>query len=286
VAARPRQLPVTQIEMWRRDPYAIYARHILGLKALDELDADPGPAALGTTVHKALARFVERHPRELPLFAEDELIAIGRECFAQYLSRPGAWAFWWPRFVRIAHWFVAEERERRDAVAERRAERQGRLVVPAPAGPFTITAIADRIDRRADGSLVLVDYKTGAVPSRREIDNAIAVQLPLEAAIARDGSFDGLSGPVAALEYWRLPGGDPPGIRCPLVGDDPNALIDPVLQAVLAMIARFDDPATPYPPVPVARWRPRFSDYDHLERLDEAEGEPDGEDGDETDGLR
>jgi ATP-dependent helicase/nuclease subunit B len=277
VAARPRQLPVTQIETWIRDPYAIYARHILGLKALEELDVDPGRAELGTTVHNALARFVERHPRELPLFAEDELIAIGRECFAPFLSRPGAWAFWWPRFERVARWFVAEERVRRAGLIDSRSESRGQLVVAAPAGAFTITAIADRIDRLAEGGLVLIDYKTGAVPSKREIENAIAVQLPLEGAIARDGNFAGLSGPVAALEYWRLPGGDPAGICCPIAGDDPAALIDHVLAEVTALIARFDDPQTPYPAVPLVRWRPRFSDYDHLERLDETEGEPEDE---------
>ncbi|HTT80414.1 MAG TPA: double-strand break repair protein AddB, partial [Stellaceae bacterium] len=285
VAARPRQLPVTQIEMWIRDPYAIYACHILGLKALDELDADPGRAELGIAVHHALARFIERHPRDLPLFAEDDLIAIGRDCFAPYLSRPGAWAFWWPRFVRVANWFVAAERERRGALIDSRAERQGRLVVGAPAGPFTITAIADRIDRLANGGLALIDYKTGAVPSKREIEGAVAVQLPLEGAIARDGSFDGLSGPIAALEYWRLPGGDPAGQRCPIAGDDAAALIDRVLASVTALIARFDDPATPYEPVPVTRWRPRISDYDHLERLDEAENEPEtdaADDGEEA----
>jgi ATP-dependent helicase/nuclease subunit B len=286
VAARPRQLPVTQIEMWIRDPYAIYARHILGLKALDELDADPGRAELGTTVHHALARFIGRHPRDLPLFAEDELIAIGRECFAPYLSRPGAWAFWWPRFVRIANWFVAEERERRRGLLDSRAEREGRLVLAAPAGLFTITAVADRIDRLADGGLALIDYKTGALPSKREIDDAVAVQLPLEGAIARDGSFDGLSGAIAALEYWRLPGGNPAGQRCPIAGADAPALIDRVLASVTTLIARFDDPATPYDAVPILRWRPRFSDYDHLERLDEAEDEAESGAPDDGEGLR
>lgn len=277
LAARPRKLSVTQIETWLRDPYAVYARHILGLKALDDLDADPGRAELGIKVHQALAQFVSRHPRDLPLFPEDELLAIGRECFGPTLSRPGAWAFWWPRFERIARWFVAEERLRRGAIAESLSERQGRLVVPARGGPFEIVAIADRIDRLADGALLLIDYKTGAVPQRREIDNAIAVQLPLEGAIVRDGGFDGPDGPLsgrpAALEYWRLSGGEPAGRRCPIGEEDPAALIDRVLARVAAQIERFDDPETPYEPVPVVLWRPRFSDYDHLERLDEADRE-------------
>jgi ATP-dependent helicase/nuclease subunit B len=162
-------------------------------------------------------------------------------------------------------------------IVESCSERKGSLVLAAPGGPFTITAIADRIDRLHSGELVLIDYKTGVLPSRREIENAIAVQLPLEGAIARDGSFDGLSGVAAALEYWRLPGGDPAGMRTPIAGDDPRALIDKVIAEVAAMVDRFDDPQTPYLAVPVAQLRPRFSDYAHLERLDETAGEPPGE---------
>ena len=233
-------------------------------------------------MHEALAKFIGRYPRELPLLAEDELIAIGRDCFGPILSRPGVWAFWWPRFVRVARWFVAEERVRRATIIESLSERTGRLVIPASGGPFTITAIADRIDRRDTGELELIDYKTGALPTKAEIDNLVAVQLPLEAAIARDGSFKGakdaaaISGIAAALEYWRLPGGEPAGVRSPIVDGDPAALVDRVLARVCAMIDSFDDPATPYRPVPDPRWRPRFSDYGHLERLDEAEVEPEG----------
>jgi ATP-dependent helicase/nuclease subunit B len=277
LAARPRQLSVTQIETWIRDPYAIYARHILRLKAFEELDADPGRAELGIRVHDALAKFIKRYPHALPSSAEAELIEIGRECFGPILSRPGVWAFWWPRFERIARWFVAEERVRRADIVESLSERRGSLVIPARAGPFTITAVADRIDRRASGELVLIDYKTGAVPPKREIDNAIAVQLPLEGAIARDGSFEGLSGRAAALEYWRLSGGEPAGEHHPIGGDDPAALIDRVLAETSARIDRFDDPTTPYPAVPDPRWAPRFSDYRHLERLDEADIEPEDE---------
>src|SRR5439155_10116745 len=174
--------------------YAIYARYILRLRALDEIDADPGRVELGIAVHQALAEFVRRHPRGLPATAEAELIEIGREVFGPILSRPGVWAFWWPRFERIARWFIAEERVRGPDIRDSASEIKGRLVLPARGGPFTITAKADRIDRLASGELVLIDYKTGALPPKREIDEAIAIQLPLEGAIARDGGFDGPSG--------------------------------------------------------------------------------------------
>ena len=132
LSARPRRLSVTQIETWLGDPYAIYARHILGLRALDELDADPGRADLGVRIHEALAEFVRRFPRELPADPVAELIAIGHRHFGAVLSRPGAWAFWWPRFERIMRWLVAEEATHRAAIVESLSEREGLLTLARP----------------------------------------------------------------------------------------------------------------------------------------------------------
>jgi ATP-dependent helicase/nuclease subunit B len=266
LAARPRQLSVTQIETWLRDPYAIYARHILGLKPLDELDADPGRADLGVAIHGALDEFVHRYPRELPAEAEEELLDIGHAHFGALLSRPGAWAFWWPRFKRITRWLVAQERIHRSEIVESLSECTGSLTLPAPGGPFTLTAKADRIDRLAAGGFLLVDYKTGSLPSKKEVKWGFAPQLPLEGAILRDGAFGAVVGAPAALEYWRLSGGVPAGQRWPIGDDDPDKLIRSVLDRVRSLIERFDDPATPYLAEPVRQWAPRFSDYRHLER--------------------
>jgi ATP-dependent helicase/nuclease subunit B len=183
------------------------------------------------------------------------------------LSRPGAWAFWWPRFERIVRWLVAEERAHRSSILESLSEREGSLTLPAPGGPFTLTAKADRIDRLAAGGFLLVDYKTGSLPSKKEIESGFAPQLPLEGAILRDGSFAGVTGGPAALEYWRLSGGVPPGQRRPIGDSDPSTLITSVLARVKALIERFDDPATPYLAQPARQWAPRFSDYQHLERV-------------------
>ncbi len=273
LAARPRRLSVTQVETWLRDPYAIYARHILDLKPLDELDADPGRADLGIAIHGALEEFVRRWPGALPAEAEAELLEIGRAHFGAMLSRPGAWAFWWPRFERMTRWLVAEERAHRPEVVESLSECEGSLTLPAPGGPFTLTAKADRIDRLAAGGFLLVDYKTGSLPSNRELALGFAPQLPLEGAILRDGSFAAVTGGPAALEYWRLTGGVPAGQRCPIGEDDPNALIQSVLSRVTALIERFDDPATPYLAEPAPQWAPRFSDYRHLERVTAPEDE-------------
>ncbi len=273
LAARPRKLSVTQIETWLRDPYAIYARHILGLRALEELDADPGRAELGTVIHRTLDAFFRRFPQGMPDNAEEQLLGIGREQFGPVLSRPGAWAFWWPRFARIARWLVDEERVRRLGVIESLSECEGSWTLQGCSGPFTITAKADRIDRLAEGGFLLVDYKTGSVPQAKQVQTGFALQLPLEGAILRGGGFKGVSGSPAALEYWRLSGGEPAGERCRIDAGDPGALIDRVVARVEALITRFDDPATPYLAVPSPLWAPRYSDYRHLERLAESEAE-------------
>jgi ATP-dependent helicase/nuclease subunit B len=274
LSARPRRLSVTQIETWLGDPYAIYARHILGLRALNEIDADPGRADLGICIHEALADFVRSFPRELPADPVAELLSAGRRRFASLLSRPGAWAFWWPRFERIARWLGEEERAHRAVVKESFVECSGSLLLHGlPGGPFELTAKADRIDRLTSDEFLLVDYKTGAVPPKGAVQAGLAPQLPLEAAILRDGSFGTVSGKPAALEYWRLGGRVSAGQRCPIDDGDPAVLVERALAKLRALIGLFDDPATPYLAVPVPSRRPRFSDYEHLERVGRGEDE-------------
>ena len=270
LAARPRRLSVTQIETWMRDPYGLYAAKVLNLRSLDPLDADPGAAERGILVHKALERFVKQFPETLPPDPETALIEIGRAVFHDMAVGPGVEAFWWPRFCRVARWVSELEQERRREIVASWAEITGRLVLQAPGGPFELTATADRIDRLKQGGLVILDYKTGAVPAAKSIDQGFSPQLPLEAAIAAAGGFGREIGaaPPSRLEYWRLTGGAPAGELKPLAGD-PAARADAALAGLAELVAAFDDPRTPYHAVPRADWVPRYSDSAHLARIKE-----------------
>lgn len=269
VEARPRRLSVTQVETWMRDPYAIYARHVLKLQALEPIDADPGAAERGQFIHKALDAFVRAHPRTLPPDALEQLRRFGREAFGPLLEQPTIRAFWWPRFERIAEWFLALEAERRRQVAVLATEVKGRLLLDGPAGAFALTCVADRIDRLPDGSLALVDYKTGTPPPPKDIELGFAPQLPLEALIAQEGGFEGLdAAPVGELAFWKLTGGEPAGEVRPVKGDLAD-LVEQAREGLSRLIALFDDPATPYRSQPRPGWAPRFSDYGHLARIAE-----------------
>jgi ATP-dependent helicase/nuclease subunit B len=252
-----------------RDPYSIYAREILRLRPLDPLEADPGAAERGTMIHDALDDFLRQYPDTLPADAEAQLIALGEKHFGGALARPAVRAFWWPRFVRIARWFVDQEREERLGIVSSRTEVAGQVEIGAPAGPFALSAHADRIDRRTDGALSIIDYKTGTVPSEKQIKAGYAPQLPLEAVIAAAGGFEGVPGaPVARLAHWRLSGGAPAGaVRA--VKEDVPTLAAEARDRLVKLIAAFDDPGTPYVSTPEPDWPLPYPEYDHLARLRE-----------------
>jgi ATP-dependent helicase/nuclease subunit B len=273
VAARPRRLSVTQVELWRRDPYAIYARHVLKLRALDPLDVDPAAADLGTALHAALAAFLKGlEDRPMPADGFARLMREADDALKPLLARPAVWAFWRPRFERIARWFVATEAQRRaDRILPVALECAGTMEFAAPAGPFTLSGTADRIDRHADGTLVVVDYKTGAVPGREDIALGYAPQLTLEAAMAEAGAFPGVAGTVAVLEYWRLAGrpSSGGGEIMPVTKLDIPTLIAEARDGLAARIAHYDEPGTRYPAAPKPARAPRFNDYVQLARTQE-----------------
>lgn len=272
-AARPRRLPVTAIEQWMRDPYGLYAKYILRLSALDPIDADPAARDYGSAIHKAMELFIAGQPAgPLKEDARDRLVAIGAEILDGIKARPGLFAFWWPRFLAIADWVIATEHERRPGLRRSFVEIKGETTIDSEAGCFTVTATADRVDRLLDGSLAIIDYKTGAPPTDKEVAAGFAPQLPLEAMIAESGGFAEIgAGSVVELWYWRLQGGEKGGQRR-LAGADIRQLIDQARAGLVELVRRFDDCATPYRARPHPDHAPRYSDYAHLARLQEWSG--------------
>jgi ATP-dependent helicase/nuclease subunit B len=274
---RPRRLSVTRIDTWLRDPYSIYARHILGLEVLDGIDDPVGAIDRGNAVHEALDRFVRAHPRDLPPDPLRALIRFGEASFAPLIDRPAVWAFWWPRFLQVAEWFIAVERDRRKSLSFSATEQRGEITLDGPGGPFTLYGIADRIDRNGDGTYAVIDYKTGSSPTIGELRAGKAPQLPLEALMLERGGFPDL--PVArvtALEYWRVGGGSPPGRIDPETATV-AALIAGAEDGLRQLITAFDDPDTPYHAEPDPRRALRFKDYGHLARTGEWAAEEEGE---------
>jgi ATP-dependent helicase/nuclease subunit B len=270
-AARPARLSVTEIENWLRDPYTIYAKHILRLMPLDAVDVAPGAAERGSLIHAAIGDFTKLYAGGLPPDPVRELIALGRTHFAALDDFPEARALWWPRFERIARWFAEWEARRRPAIAAIAAEIHGGISLND--GAFALTGVADRIERRADGRYVILDYKTGSARTERQVRTGLAPQLTLEAAMLRQGGFKMFPGGVTVAEigYILLKGGARPGESKPIefIEGTPDSHADRALQKLSDLARRFADESEPYRSLVHPMWTTYYGDYDHLARVKE-----------------
>ena len=250
---RPRQLSVTTIEKWIANPYAIFAERILRPGAAAGCSAASPTrrcAARSCTTRSAASptRFPAARCRTISAPSSSPWREAG---LAELTGSPRVAAFWAPRFARFAAWFAETEPGRRIGV-ERRCSPRWRAAScsTGAAGPFTLTARADRIDVGKAG-LVITDYKTGGnikeLASRAR--QGEAPQLPLEAAIAVGRRLHRACrrATVAALRYISSSGGEPPGQECTLQERRRGRRWRVAArQGLERLIAAFDDASTPY----------------------------------------
>ncbi|WP_297512376.1 double-strand break repair protein AddB [uncultured Caulobacter sp.] len=284
VEDRPRKMAVTRIEALTRDPYAVWARDILKLYPLERPDEPVEARARGTAIHAAFEAFAERFPDAVPSNAAavfeqlyvDALVAAGMPPTA--LAREKALA------REAALWVADWERHRRATARRVVVEAEGRLELSINGRPFTLTAKADRIEPTADGTAHILDYKTGAAPSQKQVDTGFSPQLTLTAAILMNGGFPDLGAPAPGdLTYVRVTGRRPAGeeqVRA-LAGGESEEAARKAIDGLVKLIARYDDPDEPYR----SRVAPQFvkehpGDYAHLARVfewstsgDDGEGE-------------
>lgn len=260
VAARPLELPVTDIGRLIRDPYAVYARRILRLRPLDPLRPEPDAALRGSVLHEILARFSTVDPR-VPE-ARARLMEIADTVLAEEVPWPVARRLWRARLDRAADWFLA--REARRTGTPRLVEKPGGITLE-PSG-FRLTARPDRIDELPDGRIHIYDYKTGSPPTEKQ-QRAFDKQLLLEAAMAERGAFEdfGLAD-IAGATYIGL-GATPK--EEPL--DLSPAVTAAAWEQLAQLIARYAAEETGY-----TSRRAMFSEgsagaYDHLARFGEWE---------------
>ena len=195
VAARPKKLSVTEIKTLVRDPYAIYARHVLKLRPLDPLRPEADPRLRGVVLHEILEVYLRSGGG-----GREKLLAITDAVLAERVAWPLARTIWHSRIAKAA-----------DAFLDFSASTGGQPVLieekgatPVPGVDFTLTGKPDRIDQMDDGRLYLIDYKTGAPPTKAQ-QKHFDKQLFLTAAMAEEGGFKGLDpSEVARLSYVGL----------------------------------------------------------------------------------
>jgi ATP-dependent helicase/nuclease subunit B len=276
-ADRPRQLSITEVEPLMRSPYDIYAKKVLRLIRREPLGTSPDARERGSMIHKVFERFVlGGHGFSAP----DALAVLQRmaeEEFAGLDAIGERRDIWLRRFKRAAELFLDYERGRTGVVSARTAEIKGEWVFPELQN-FVLVGKADRIDQLSDGTLEIIDFKTGGVPSPGDMKAFDAPQLLLEAAMARAGVFPGLPArPTSALTYIKIGLGPQAFQLMPFRLRDGMSL-DDMVDEIERRLQGHVDAFLLHDHLPMAaRIRPRANngrkpypgDYDHLARTDE-----------------
>ena len=188
---RPKKLSVTEIKTLIRDPYAIYAKHVLKLKPLRPLHRSADPLLRGVIIHRIFEQFIKNWQYGFSTLEQKKfLMDLTKRQLTEKVSSPTAQLFWFSRVEKIADWFASEEENRRNLSKPVALEKKGQIVIPSLG--FKLTAQVDRIDIDQNGKAIIYDYKTGSVPSKN-VQLHFDKQLFLLALIVEDGGFSDMS---------------------------------------------------------------------------------------------
>jgi ATP-dependent helicase/nuclease subunit B len=269
---RPRVIRVTDADLLRTDPFAFYARRMLKLQPLPAIDAEATPADRGNFVHKLLEDWIRRSPEGDRAVLE----SIMAERRSEWRLHPLTSALWLPRVERMLAW-VADQVEERRASGWLRSQAEVRGVMTLPGG-IELHGRADRVDIDARGRLAIIDYKTGASPTRDQVEGGYALQLGLLALMIEKAAMpDVPPGETTELCYWKLTGGRIEGAaRNPLQFQGKQIMSVPEFVALCArQLAELCDRYLLGDAPFVAKLRPEYAttrDFDQLSRLEEWRG--------------
>jgi ATP-dependent helicase/nuclease subunit B len=268
LAARPHALSVTEIKRLIRDPYAIYAKHTLGLRAINPLVQSPDAPVRGIILHEVMERFIRSTVSEPHLLTKDHLMQTARDVLLVEAPWPAARVMWLARIERIADWFIEQEVQRRTYAQPAAFEAKGTHKFTDLG--FTLTGYADRIDKTEYGDALIYDYKTGTPPNKKE-QQFFDKQLLLEAAMVEEGGFDAVGiAPVAQATFIGL-GAKPVEMAAPLDDEPPRE----VLAGLHALIATYLSDEQGFTSRRIVQTEAAAGDYDQLARFGEWDGTTD-----------
>lgn len=184
-------------------PYQYYARHLLRLAELDEVQEEIEKKDYGQVVHAVLTKFHEQHPHVSDLeshIAEERLAARSAEAFAPMVARNYLARAWLARWTKLIPDYVAWQREREaEGWRWKSGEAKGELQIATPKGrTIMLRGRIDRVDTSPDGRAAVIDYKTRKAKALKEALEVPGedVQLPVYALL--------WGGPVAAALFLSI----------------------------------------------------------------------------------
>lgn len=248
-----------------RDPYSDFASYILRLKPLRSVNEDIDARDRGTAIHLAVEIFEKGESNQtIDELIVESLKASGAAPELIELEKP-LWARAGDAYLR---WLRAREPLRAGVATEVTAG----ITFSSSLGQVRLEAKADRVEKLKDGSLAIIDFKTGKPKTASQVESGLEPQLALEAAIAAEASFGHVGpGRTSELIYFQMAlsgetlkekNGKPLAFENGATMDVAGNALD----GLKSLIEQYADPAQPYYSIIRREFAWSESDYDRLAR--------------------
>lgn len=258
----PTKISATNLEMLIRNPFGFKAKNLLGLRKLDNVFDDKLLSKFGNFIHQIIEQYCIEYNADI-IDKHKFMMDIGHKIILNHFKDDSQVNLFWPKMQAIAHDFIDFDEERRIESIKVCPEIYGEITIAFKNQEVTITAIADRIDIRKDGSIHILDYKTGSLPTKSDVESGISVQMIIEAIIAYESGFKEISGFPEELIYVKI-ASTAPYISTQTIKMDKETLLKH--KEGLIKILSFYDEGGEYLVNYSSKYSPTYDDYKHLAR--------------------
>ncbi|WP_425362876.1 PD-(D/E)XK nuclease family protein [Candidatus Tisiphia endosymbiont of Hybos culiciformis] len=204
----PEVISVTDIEMLVRNPYSFYAKKILNVRSKDMIGQEPKISEFGSFVHKVLEQY-SRNYNKLENNKVGLILDISNNILQNTILPTYTQKIWQIKFMPIAESFIEFDEQRRNDYKYIYSESRGEILLNIGGQELTIIGVADRIEIDAFGAAVIIDYKTGSLPSRKDVESGLSPQLIIEALMLQEGGFGIEVHSVKQVTYVKISSSKP-----------------------------------------------------------------------------
>ncbi|MFK8040207.1 MAG: PD-(D/E)XK nuclease family protein [Rickettsiaceae bacterium] len=205
----PDSISATDIELLVRNPYGFYAKKILRLNKTNVVRLEPELADFGNFIHKVIEDYSISYNKISKNTCYDKLLSIGQQTIAKKLLPKHIQKIWMLKLENIAQEFIEFDTQRRKKAKYLYCEVQGHYDMNILNQNVRIKAIADRIEVDDNEVATIIDYKTGAIPSKKHVMTGLSPQLIIESIIAINGGFGFKVNCVEELLYVKIGSSEP-----------------------------------------------------------------------------
>lgn len=258
----PASISATNIELLIRNPYGFYAKNILKLRKLRDVNEDTSLADFGNIVHETIHKYTLSYSNLLN-DKKSLFVQCAKEVLQKYVHDIKS-QNWLIKLEQIADNFIVFDDKRREKGSLIYSEIYGETSFLINGRSIKVTAVADRIELTNDGIFRILDFKTGALPTKQDVISGISPQLIIESIILADGGFKNLpSGVSDKLIYVKI---NSAGQFVEQVIDFTAAELSHHRIGLIGLLEYYTSPEAVFCDMPSIKHAPQYNDYLHLAR--------------------